>query len=224
MSNLSAHLFQVIDDIPTTCPIQINIPCFKKLYMEDETSDKSNYTKQLVFIWYYLDANSPYFNSEDKLEECMTAAFGTSKYKVSKLLQECMDEYSKRQSTPELRSLQAIILLLDELINGLNSQKEDNQKETNRYIESINDQLRKEEDIDVRRMLLLRRSEAIKNTNDENTAIITQIPKIASIIKEMSDLRKSVSKSLIEIDSTTNKENIGNHIIYTGIDSYRGYN
>jgi hypothetical protein len=39
----------------------------------------------------------------------------------------------------------------------------------------------------------------------------------------MVELRKVVAKSLVEIDSTSNKENIANHIIYEIIDTNRGY-
>jgi predicted porin len=56
----------------------LNIPCFKELYIKDVTPDKSEYSKQLAFIWFYLDANSPYFNSAERMDECLIAAFGTT--------------------------------------------------------------------------------------------------------------------------------------------------
>ena len=71
MANLSSHLFTVINDEPTITTVLINLPSYKKMYMQDKTPDKSDYTKKLVFIWYYHDANSPYFNSENLMEECM---------------------------------------------------------------------------------------------------------------------------------------------------------
>lgn len=222
MSNLSKYLFQIINDVPVYCPIQVNIPCFKELYLRDETSDKSEYAKQLAFIWYYCDANSPYFNAADKKEECLQAAFGMRTQPITPLLQACMDEYIKRQSTPELRSLDTIMNILNELLKSLNSVKQ-NSEEIQRYINDLDEQMKQENDLQARRVLSLMRAEAVKNMNSETTALVKQIPQISVVIKEMSELRKVVSQSLIEIDSNTNKENIFNHIIYNIIDENRGY-
>lgn len=223
MSNLSQHLFQVIDDVPRYCPIQLNIPCFKELYLTDTSPDKSEYSKQLAFIWFYLDANSPYFNSPERTDDCMLAAFGTTKYKVSKLLQSCMDEYSHRQSTTELRSLLAITNILDGMIKDLNRQKESGNEQMEEYISDIHSQMKLEKDLTQRFVLAEMRDKALSSINKNNTDVVNLIPKISNTIKEMVELRKAVAKSLIEIDSSSNKENIANHIIYDIIDINRGY-
>lgn len=223
MSNLSQHLFQVIDDVPRYCPIQLNIPCFKDLYISDTTPDKSDYAKQLAFIWFYLDANSPYFNSPERMEDCMLAAFGTIKYKVSKQLQLCMDEYSHRQSTTELRSLLAITNILDSMIKDLNRQKESGSEQMEEYIADIHAQMKMEKDLTQRFVLAEMRDKALNSINKNNMDVVTLIPKISNTIKEMVELRKAVAKSLVEIDSTSNKENIANQIIYQIIDTNRGY-
>ncbi len=220
MSNLSMHLFKIVDDTPIYCPVQINLPCFRDLYITDTTSDKSEYAKQLVFIWYYLDANSPYMYSDNKLEECLKAAFGTVNYKISALLKSCMDEYSKRQSTPELRSLQTVMELLDESLKSLKDTKRSSDEEL-RYLEDLDKQIKVQKDLKERRMLLLMQTEAKKNMNDVISNITQQIPKITNIIKEMAELKKAVQASLSEIDSSTNKESISNHIIYDIIDTFR---
>jgi hypothetical protein len=223
MSNLSQHLFQVIDDVPRYCPIQLNIPCFKELYIKDVTPDKSEYSKQLAFIWFYLDANSPYFNSAERMDECLIAAFGTTKYKITKSLQECMDEYVKRQSTAELRSLSAITNILDGMIKDLNRQKESGNEQMEEYISDIHAQMKMEKDLTQRFVLAEMRDKALSSINKNNTDVVNLIPKISNTIKEMVELRKVVAKSLVEIDSTSNKENIANHIIYDIIDTNRGY-
>ena len=223
MANLSQHLFQVVNDEPVFCPVQLNIPCFKKLYVNDKTSDKSQYAKQLVFIWYYLDGSSPYFNSENKRSDCLNAAFGTDAYTISPDLQECMDEYLKRQSTAELRSLTEIVNILDETVSSLRKLMQHNTSEMDRYLDDINKRVAVEKDLDTRRTFFLMRSEIVKNSADESSSIISQIPKITSVIKEMVELRKTISKSLVELDSTSNKDNIANQIIYDIIDKFKNY-
>lgn len=224
MANLSSHLFQVIDDEPIFCAIQINIPCFKELYLQDDTPDKSTYRKQLAFIWYLQDSNSPYYNAENKREECAKAAFGTTKIKITKSLQDCIDEYTLRQSTPESRALDTIKSVMEGMLKSLNNRRESDSQEDNRYLTDLDDQIRKENDVKLRRTLLLMKDERISKMNENNLAIINQIPKIANVIKDMVELRKVVAQSMLEIDSSTNKENIANHIIYDIIDLYRGYN
>lgn len=222
MSNLSQYLFQVIDDIPRYCPVQINIPCFAKLYLEDTTKDKSLYASQLAFIWYYLDAKSPYFNSDDRRKESMLAAFGDDSYAIKPTLQSCMDEYIKRQSTPELRSFEAMALMLDNMLKDINRRNQSSEQ-VNNYLSDIDNQMRLERDLEMRFQLVEMRDRAISSLNKSNLDIINLVPKISNTIKEMAEMRKVVAQSLQEVDSSSNKDNIANHIIYEIIDFNRGY-
>lgn len=221
MSNLSSHLFQVVNDQPVYCPVLLNIPCYKELYLRDTTDDKSEYSKQLAFIWYYKDMGSPFFNSENMKEECMLAAFGTKSYSISPLLQTCIDEYEKRQSTPELRSLRSAMELLDQLVAEMRHQA--NSEEYYNLIKDLEKEASMESDFTQRWTLLELADKRKEALNKQKESVVKMIPSFQKSIESLIELRKSATKSLSEIDHESNKDNIANHIIYDIIDKNRGY-
>ena len=111
--NLSTRLFQVINDEPVYSAILINIKCFKDLYALDKTEDKHKYSQHLLYIWYTCDPNSPYFNAESRFDDAAKEVYGRKK-KVTKIMQQCMDEYRKRQSTPMIRAYERAMRASDQ--------------------------------------------------------------------------------------------------------------
>jgi hypothetical protein len=209
--NLSHKLFDVVEDEPIINPIIINLGPFKKLYEQDKSEDKSTYAKQLLYIWYLCDMTSPFVNSEDREEESMKYAFG-KKVRITKSLQECIDEYKKRQSTPETRTLEKTIIMCDSMMADLSKSK-NGVDEYKRLIDDINKLLKKlsssPEDIERRIELM-------------NQKILTAdlVPRINKQLESLVDMRKKVQKSIIELDSESNKEAISNFIVDSFIDKY----
>lgn len=223
MSNLSTHLFQVIDNKPTITHILINLPPFMDLYNEDASETKTLFSQQLVFIWNYLDATSPFFNAENKLEDSMLAAFGISDYVITPTLQACMDEYTKRQSTAELRSLNRVLSMLDKSLKDIGDLQDDI-KYARKQIDNFNKLLDKEKDAERGYELLMAKNDIINSITGNNSNIIKQIPLISKIIQDLVELRKSVAKSLVEMDDpSSNKDHISNFFILEAIDTFRGY-
>lgn len=216
--NLSYKLFDVIDEEPVITPIIINLGPFKDLYKLDKTEDKSKYAQQLLFIWYLCDPTSPLFNSDNREEESMTYAFG-KKIKITKALEKCIEEYKRRQSTPETRALEKTINICDNMVNGL-VKSEDGVKEYYRLIDDINKELKREKDVDIRIDLLGKRMELEKKLADEAKVLSDLIPKIGKQLDSIMEMRKKVQKSVIELDSESNKDAISNFVVDEFIDKY----
>lgn len=213
--NFSHRLFDVIDDEPVVNALIVNLGPFKILYKEDTTADKSTYIKQLQYIWFANDPTSPLFNAENKEDEAMQLSFG-KKVKFNKSMLDCIDEYRKRQSTPETRTLEKTIRLCDSMINDLNKSKQ-GMEEFNRLVDDINKALKRmgitDEDIDRRIELMVKRMDLEKKVLDEAKNVSDLIPKIAKQIESIIDMRKKVEKSLVDLDSDNNKEAISGFII-----------
>ena len=210
--SLANKLFEVINDEPVYTPVLINLPCFKKLYLEDKSNTKSTYSKHLAFIWYYCDVKSPYKDSEDRLKDCMFAAYGKN-IVITKTLQACIDEYVKRQSTAETRSLDSALKMCDEMIATLQKNSADNE-EYYRLIKDLDDKMKEEDDIDERITysdMKLKLEDAISKKIKDNADLI---PKINKLVESTLDLRSKLKKVIEEIDTNSNRESIVNFIIY----------
>lgn len=221
--NFSHKLFEVIEDEPIVNPVIVNLGPFKKLYQEDKSEDKSTYSKQLQYIWYSCDPTSPLFNAEDKEGEAMRLSFG-KEVKLSKTMLECIEEYKRRQSTPETRTLERTIKLCDGMIKDLDKSKE-GMDEFNRLIDDINRLLKSlgktEDDIEKRIELLDKRMKLEKQVLEEAKNVADLIPKISKQIESIIEMRKKVEKSIVDLDSENNKDAISNFAIDKFISKYR---
>ena len=213
--NFSHKLFDVVDDEPVVNPVLINLGPFKKLYEEDKSADKSTYVKQLQYIWYANDPISPLYNAEDKEKEAMVLSFG-KEVKFNKAMLDCIEEYKKRQSTPETRTLEKTIKLCDSMINDLDKSKQ-GINEFNRLVDDIDNLLKRtgstEDDIEKRIELISKKMTMEKQVLDNAKTISDLIPKISKQLESIIEMRKKVEKSIIELDSETNKDAISNFVI-----------
>lgn len=220
--NLANRLFEIIDDQPVITPVLVNLSCFKKLYLEDKTIDKSKYAQQLLYIWYTCDPGSPFFNSENKEEEVAKEVFG-KKFTITKSMQDCIEEYKKRQSTPETRSFERTMSIVDNMTGGL--VKDHKQlKEWERLIEDTNTLLQSlgkdPSDIEARYELMERKIELESKFIKTAEAMAGIVPKIQKQVESLIEMRKQVEKSKVELDSDDNNDAISNFIIDMFIDKY----
>lgn len=209
--SLANKLFEVINDEPIYTAVLINLPAFKKLYLEDKTETKSTYAKHLAFIWYYHDLKSPYRDSDNRLEDAMFGAYG-KQIKITKTLQACMDEYLKRQSTAETRSLDSALAMCDQMVATLKNNSADNE-EYYRLIKDLDASMKEEDDIDERITLAeskIKIEESISKKIKDNADLI---PKINKLVESTMDLRNKLKKVIEDMDSSSNRDSINNFII-----------
>ena len=151
----------------------------------------------------------------------MQAAFGKRDYPISPLLQVCIDEYEKRQSTPELRSLRSAMELLDQLIKEMKHQA--NSTEYHNLIQDLENEAKQETDFTQRWTLLELADKRKEALSKQRESVVKMIPNFQKSIESLIELRKSATKSLSDIDHESNKDNIANQIIYEVIDKNKGY-
>lgn len=217
--NISSKLFDVINDVPVYTPVLLNIPCFKRLYALDNSEDKSLYAKQLAYIWYLNDLKSPYKDSADKENDAMSAAFG-QEVNISDELQECIDEYIKRQTTSESRALDASMRVCDDLVKLLQTRNNKTQ-EYDRLLEDMEKALAEQEDIASRFTIMKAKLELENEIMARSKTIADIIPKITVLAQSISEARKKIDKISSDIDSSSNRENISNFIINDVINKFR---
>lgn len=221
--NLSSRLFQIINEEPVYSPILINIKCFKELYMLDTTEDKSKYAQHLLYIWYTCDPNSPYFNSEDKLAEASIEVYGKNDKALTKQLKKCMDEYTKRQSTPMIRAYERAMRISDQTEESLNKNKKQI-AEWQRLIDDSTNLMetlgKNPEDIATRIELMERIIDLESKKLKYQSETAKLIPQINTQVRELLDLKKEVDKDRMQLDTNDNKEAISNYIIDEFIDRH----
>jgi len=220
--NLSNRLFQVINDEPVYSPVLINIKCFKELYSLDNSEDKHKYAQHLLYIWYTCDPNSPYFNSESKLDDAAMEVYGRKK-KITKVLEKCMTEYKKRQSTPMIRAYERAMQVTDQNTNQLVSSQE-SIEEWKRLIKDSTETLKtlgkNPEEIVDRIELTERIADLELKILKKSKEMVSLIPLIDKQVQSLLDLKKKVDKDRMQLDSDDNKDSISNYIIDEFIDGY----
>lgn len=214
--NLSTRLFQIVNEEPVYCAVLINIKCFRELYLLDLTPDKSKYAQHLLFIWYTCDPSSPYFNSENKIEDAAAEVYNRPGKVLTKQLKQCMAEYTKRQSTPMIRAYTRAMTIADQTETSLQKNKKqitewqrliDDSTELLSTLGSNPDEIVTR--IDITDRIIDLETKKLKYQS-ENAKLI---PQINTQVKELLALKKEVDRDRLQLDSDSNKEAIANYII-----------
>ena len=220
--NLSSRLFQIIDDEPVYCVILINIKCYRELYMLDKSDDKHKYAQHLVYVWYTSDPSSPYFNAEDRELDAAIEVYGRKKV-ITKQLRKCMNEYTKRQSTPMIRAYKRAMMIADRQESIL-KKNESQLEEFDRLVDdctSLMNSLGKNPTDILTRIELMERLEDLQTKKIKRESdMAALIPKINKQVKDLLELKKEVDKDRMQIDSEENKDAISNFIVDKFIEKY----
>ena len=216
MASLDGKLFDVIDDQPTINAVLINLGPFKDLWESDNTEDKSLYKKYLLYMWYMNSPKSPYFNSKksEKDKDVRKAVFGRTNYPISKKAEACIEEYVKRNTTPEIRALDAAISVCDDITDRLRTTSK-SAKEFDRLIDDIDKAIAKCTDGPdglAERILLTKQKLELQGDNLSLAKTASDlIPKLKTQIEAMVTLREQAAKSMYSLSDS--KDTIENFII-----------
>ena len=220
--NLSTRLFQIIDDKPVYCPVLINLKCFKELYLLDKSEDKHKYANHLVYIWYTCDPSSPYFNTEDKFTDAAVEVYGRKKA-ITKQLKRCMEEYTKRQSTPMIRAYDRAMRISDQS-ESIIKESNENIAEQERLMSDCLDLLKSlgknPEEIESR-MEITERMDILKASRLKYQSELAKlVPTIKIQVQQLLELKKDVDKDRLQLDTDENTESITNYIVDNFIEKY----
>ena len=222
--NLASRLFKIVNDEPIYSPVLFSLDCYKKLYMQDKSELKSNFAKHLLYIYYSCDPKSPYFEIENKEEECMKMIYGRVKKSMNKTMNDCIKDYIKCQSTPSIRAYERIMKICDS--TGAELQRNvESTKELNLLIKDIDDackDLKKDgiDGLEVRLELQERKIELERKFVEKQKAMADLTTKIEKQVESLLKLKKDVEKERLMLDSEDNKDNIARFVIDELINKY----
>lgn len=203
---LKDKLFTMQGDQPYLNPIGINLPVFEKLWNEDTSVDKSQYAKELAYIFHMCDYQSPYYDRPDKEKSIIRDFFGTSSWKPTKRVKNCIDVYNQLQSNAEKRSLDGAIISCDSVVNDL-SQTQNESKELENLLRDIDLEIKKNsDDVYIRMELMKEKLNLQKQKLSVAESIANLVPKIEKHVETIQNLRRKVTKAIYEGD-VSNKLN-----------------
>ena len=160
-------------------PDLLAITEFRTIWNNDKSKDKLTAFKELTFIYFMSDFNSPYskFSEENKQEICSRDIMGDSNYRIPSIIAAAIAKYTELSDTPSMRLYRMSEKSKDRLATLLEA--------------TIN-----KEDLDVKD------SQTIISLNLGIGSIIESSNKLFELVlKESSEnkkLKKSISKSLFE--------------------------
>lgn len=206
--DLSTKLFIVREtdggyDLPDYCPIVMNIPCFKKLYLKDTSNKKLFYAQQLAFMWFYLYPGSPFKNSEDRYADSKYAVFEDAPFEISPELKECMDYYEKYNISPEARYERTVL----EMVTSLSEKREEILKDnllSEKYIQSLTLEISKTKDVYRQTELFSMIDDRKKAMNNRKKEEIEIMSKLNEIVKQLPEIRLRAEEAQLKMAEATN--------------------
>jgi hypothetical protein len=190
--------------------VGINLPEFKKLWTADKTTDKSQYAKELAYIYHMCDYESPYFDMLNKKEEVAKAFIGKENYNAPQRVIDCITIYEKMQYGAEKRALDSAINLCDS-ITELVSQSENDSKQMNSLMAKIDISIREAEDVFEEMSLTKEKMVIRKQAVDLATASTSLVTKMEQTIDSLLKLRIKVIQSIM--DESNNSKKISHFLI-----------
>ena len=110
-------------------PEALGLTFFSDLWQRDKTSTKSKAYKDIAYIYYMCDFNSPYSQYPEVTRESLIKEFAVGKeYKVDDKVTTAMQHYRELNTTPGMRQLDAAYIALyrsEEYLKGVDYTKMD---------------------------------------------------------------------------------------------------
>jgi hypothetical protein len=179
-------VFTVVNDQPRLSAVGLNIPAFMKLWEEDTTEDKSQYAKELAFVYHMCTYRSPYYDVVNKQEAIGRDYMGDKKYKPSKRVTDAVSVFVEMQNSSELRALDAATSSADMIAKDLR----------NMEMESVEfNKLIKEIDVYVKIELMGHKMKLQENKLKINDQIVGLSTKLEKQIESIKLLRERVTKA-----------------------------
>jgi hypothetical protein len=134
-----AKIFDLVDNKVQIKPESLMISPFSELWKRDKSKTKETANKDISFVWFYCDYDSPYFSYEDseKMDLIKQFVLEDSNYKPDKLVFEGIEQYKKLNLTPSMRLLDSAyeaIFRMDEYFKNIDFENNDIDKVTKAII------------------------------------------------------------------------------------------
>jgi hypothetical protein len=120
------ELFDIKGNKVTLNAQALMIPAFKKLWDRDTSTDKEKALKEISYIVFKLNYNSPYqaYKEEERERQLKKDFFGDLKWNPDTLVKEAFNKYRDFHNSPSLRMLEGSVIAAEELADWLLNVKE----------------------------------------------------------------------------------------------------
>lgn len=174
-----AKLFDIIQSKIVINPNILAVPQISKIWNRDKSIEKEKAYKEISYIVFLCDYNSPYKDLSEEVKEktIIKDIFNNEEWKPDNVIKEAMNKYEQLQETRHLRMLRSYEHIEDEITSYNNKVKLDAVDDFGKPLYNIKD-------------------------------IVQSTEKIGNIIKSISILNKQV-KSEIEERSARGQSEIG---------------
>ena len=142
-------IFDLIDNQIQIKPESLLIYPFSEIWKRDKSKDKSKAFKEISYIWFYSDFDSPFYEHTEvqKHKAICEEILKDDSYKPDSFIKEGLIAYKKLSTTPSMRMLESVyelIYKMDEYFKTVDFEEDDIDKITKaiinmpKLIESIN--------------------------------------------------------------------------------------
>jgi len=110
-------ILDFIDNKVTISPEILSISPFKEIWVNDKSKEKELAIKQLKYIWFFSDYNSPYFKfpEEDRKKLILEDVLKDKSFKVDKDLVASIDKYKSLTYSPAIEAVESAFSLISKL-------------------------------------------------------------------------------------------------------------
>jgi len=98
-------------------PEALGLAFFKVLWSRDKTKEKSKAYRDIQYVYYYSDFNSPFFNNPPDQRDGLIKQyiFEDDAYTVDKEVTEAIKAYEALTKTPAMEMLDAVTIVIDKM-------------------------------------------------------------------------------------------------------------
>lgn len=204
------RIFTIVDGNPIVTAPMVNLEPFKSLWLTDTSDDKHVYNKWMRYIYDTCDYRSDFFELKDKEPVLLLDLFGRSDYPVPARVQRCQDEYRKRNTPAEQRSLESAINAADGITDIMAKLKQDI-KQFDVTIKDLDKIIDAQTDVLARIELLKEKMGLQEKVIDLAKTMADIIPKIEKNVDSIISLRNKVELAVAKIADS--KEKIENYMV-----------
>jgi hypothetical protein len=128
-------VFDLIDNKVIIKPESLLIVPFSEIWKGDKSKHKEKANKDITFIWFFCDFDSPYFNYEEseRANLIKDQVLEDSKYEITSLIQKAIDRYKELNLSPSMRMLDSAysaIFKMDNYFKNIDFENDDIDKVT----------------------------------------------------------------------------------------------
>lgn len=111
------RVIELQDNIIKISPEALGLAFFKVLWSRDKSKNKEQAYKDISYVYYFSDFNSPfYIHPPDQREGLIKQyVFNDLKFKVDKEIEEAIKAYEELNKTPSMRMLEATIIAIHKM-------------------------------------------------------------------------------------------------------------